>query len=424
MKKSWRKIFFTSALSVALLTAVGCGKSDSKESGKDASNVELSFQIWDTNQKAGMQSMADAFTKENPTIKVKVDVTPWDQYWTKLQAAATGGGMADVFWMHPDQVFSFAEGQAMLDLTDRIKEDKLDMNKFPEYIVKGFNVDDQQLAIPKDYSTLGLWYNKDLFDEKGVAYPDDTWTWDTWMDAAEKLTDKSKGVYGMLAPADGQNFWYNLLWQNGTDIISKDGKKILLDEPKSIEAIKYGVSFIDKGYSPTIADLANTSADQYFESQKAAMITAGSWMANEYLSIDGLNIDVAPLPKNIDRGSVASGMGYAIANKTKHPEEAWKFLEFLASKEANLIQAKSGAAIPALEGTQGPWVESFKTIDAQVFVDAEKYGHSSMYVPTRADWVGTEQEYMLEIFSQTLEVEPGLKEMSKKIQAEIDAAYK
>ena len=419
MKKNWKKIIAVSTIFCSTILLGACGSNSSKEKSGD---TNLTIQIWDKNQQKGMEEIATAFTKENPDIKVNVEVTPWDQYWTKLQAAATGGGMADIFWMHPDQVFNFAEGNAMLDLTDYIKEDDVDLSNFPEYIVNGFDIDGKQLAIPKDYSTLGLWYNKDLFDKAGISYPDDSWTWDTWMAAAEKLTNKDEGVYGMLAPADGQNFWYNLVWQNGSDIISKDGKKIMLNDPKTVEAIKYGVSFIDKGYSPTTSDFANTTPDQYFESGKGAMITAGSWMANEYLSIEGLNIDVAPMPKNVDRGSVSSGMGYAIAANTDHPEEAWKFLKYAASKEANLIQAESGAAIPALTDTQKPWVESFDKINAQVFVDAESYGHNSMYVSTRAAWVGTEQDYMLRIFSQEISVEDGCKEMAEQIQSEIDEA--
>ena len=421
MKKRIKNItmLFFGILTLTLLVACG-GKSDTASSSNE---TILKFQIWDTNQKSGMEKMAEAFTKENPTIKVEVEVTPWDQYWTKLQAAATGGNMADIFWMHPDQIYTFEEGGAMLDLTEKIKENKTDLSKFPEYISDGYNVNGKQYAIPKDFSTIGLWYNKDIFDAAGVAYPDDTWTWKEWMSAAEKLTDKEKGIYGMLAPANGQNFWYNLVWQNGSDLISEDGKKTMLGDPKTIEALKFGVSFIENGYSPTTADFANTTADQYFESGKAAMITSGSWMASEYLSIDTLNTDVAPMPKGEQRGSVSSGMGYAIAANTKHEEEAWKFLAFLSGEKANKIQAESGAAIPALEGTQTPWVETFPKINAQVFVDAAEYGHASMNTPSRASWVETEQDYANQIFSLAIDVEKGSKEMAKKAQSEIDEYF-
>ncbi|MGX7419326.1 ABC transporter substrate-binding protein [Carnobacterium gallinarum] len=413
-----KKWLIVSFLAVLLVVVAGCS-GGGKAKGTDG-KVDLTFSIWDSNQKAGMEDMAKAFMKENPSTKVTVEVTPWDQYWTKLQAAATGGNMADVFWMHPDQVYSFAEGNALLDMTDKIKASSVELSNYPEFVTRVFDIDGKQLALPKDYSTVALWYNKDLFDAAGISYPDENWTWDDWMSASEKLTDKDKSIYGMLAPADGQNFWYNLLWQNGSDIVSKDGKKSLLDSEKSIEAIKYGVSFIEKGYSPSTSDFANTTPDQYFESGKAAMITAGSWMSNEYLSIDGLNVDLAPMPKKEQQGSVASGMGYGIAANTKNPDEAWKFVEFMGSKEGNLIQAKSGAAIPAYKDTQAPWVEKFPTIDAQVFVDAETYGHSSMYVESRVDWVTIEQEWMMDIFSGKVAVEKGAKEMTKEIQAAMD----
>ncbi|MDH6364282.1 multiple sugar transport system substrate-binding protein [Enterococcus sp. PF1-24] len=414
-----KKIVLGMAAVTTLATLSACG---SKEEKSSDGNTTLTFQIWDKNQQPGMEKMAEAFTKENPEIKVKVEVTPWDQYWTKLQASASGGEMADLFWMHPDQVYNFASGDALLDLTDYIADSKLEMADFPSYIGDGFNIEGQQLAIPKDYGTLGLWYNKDLFDQAGVAYPDETWTWDTWMEAAEKLTDKDAGVYGMIAQPDGQNFWYNLVWQNGSDLISKDGKTIMMNDPKTVEALEYGVSFIEKGYSPTTSDQANTTPDQYFESGKAAMMIAGSWMATEYTAIDGLNADVAPMPKNVDRGSVSSGMGYAIANNSKHSEEAWKFVNYMAGAEANLIQAESGAAIPALKDTQEPWVNTFPTINAQVFVDAEAYGHNSMHVSTRDAWAKTEQEYILKIFSQEISVKDGCKEMAEQIQTEIDEA--
>ncbi|MBC2316210.1 sugar ABC transporter substrate-binding protein [Listeria booriae] len=404
-------IFFTILLAVGL---AGCGSSGSDKASSSGKN-EITLALWDANQKPAMEEMSKAFMKENPDIKVNVELTPWDQYWTKLQAAATGGNMADVFWMSPEQIFTYAQGDALLDLNDKIKADKFDMTKYPENLVDALKVDDKQLAIPKDNSTVALWYNKDLFDKARVSYPDDTWTWDTWMDAAKKLTDKKAGIYGMLAPNNGQNFIYNLIYQNGSDFFTKDGKKSLYDSPKTIEAVEYGTEFIKKGYSPSIADFSNTTPDQYFESGKAAMVTAGSWMNSEYLSIDGLNVGVAPMPKKADHGTISAGMGYSIAAKTKNPDAAWKFVQYMGGKDANLIQSKSGAAISAYDGTQQPYVDKFPTIDAQVFVDAAKYGHSSYMVPSRADWLSMEEDMMINIFSGQISAKKGCTELAKQI---------
>lgn len=430
MMKRLRKVTsLVFALLLCVVMAAGCSSNsggnketkavDGAQTGT-GEKVELTFAIWDANQQAGMQAMADAFMKDNSNITIKVEVTPWDQYWTKLNAAATGGNMPDIFWMHPEQIYNYVEGNALMNLSDKINGSTIDLTKYPQFIVDDFNIKNVQYGIPKDYSTIGLWYNKDLFDAAGVAYPDDTWTWDTWMSAAEKLTNKDKGIYGMLAPCNSQNYYYNLIWQNGSDVINKDETDSLYDDPKTIDAIKYAVSFINKGFSPTAEDFANTTPDQYFESGKAAMITAGSWMANEYLSIDGLNIDVAPMPKQAQRGSICGGMGYSIAAKTKHPEEAWKFVEYLGGMDANIIQSKSGAAISAYEGSQEPWAEGFPKIKAQVFIDAADYGYSTQYVESRRDWVTLEEDIMTQIFTGSISAEDGCKQIADQVQAILD----
>lgn len=80
-----RKIALTLGLSLFL---AACGNEDSTANGKD---VTLTYSIWDAIQEPGMQAIADAFEEENPEIKVNVEVTPWEQYWTKLESSAQGG---------------------------------------------------------------------------------------------------------------------------------------------------------------------------------------------------------------------------------------------------------------------------------------------------------------------------------------------
>ncbi|MEZ3487719.1 MAG: sugar ABC transporter substrate-binding protein [Lachnospiraceae bacterium] len=414
-KCNWKKlaaVITAGALGLSGLTA--CGNSgDTKE---DSGDVTLTFALWDKLQKDGMEQMAAAFEKENPGIKIKVEMTPWEQYWTKMQASGAGNTLPDIFWMHPEQVYEYARGGKIMDITGRIEEsDKVDMDKFPENVNNDFNIDGKQYAIPKDYSTFGLWYNKDIFDDKEMEYPDETWDWDRLKEAAGELTDKEKGIYGLLVQYNTNDSIYHYIWQNEGDIINEDETKSGFDDPATVEAVKYLVDFVEKGYSPAMPDYANTTADQYFESGKAAMHIGGSWMCSEYTSIEGLNCDVAPLVTGKQRADLCGGMGYSISANTEHPEEAWKFMEFLAGEEANTIQCESGAAISAYEGTQTSWVEGFPDINAQVFVDAAEYGFSSQYCETRSKWVDIEKDYMTQVFSLTLPVEEGCKEAADKI---------
>ena len=76
--------------------------------------------------------------------------------------------------------------------------------KYYQDVLSLYTLDNKYYAVPKDYDTIGLWYNKTLFDKAGVSYPDDTWTWDDMYNAAVKLTDKANGIYGYAANSDEQ----------------------------------------------------------------------------------------------------------------------------------------------------------------------------------------------------------------------------
>ena len=86
------------------------------------------------------------------------------------------------------------ENDQLLDLTDRINSsDTIDLNNYYEGIVKLYQSNGKQYCVPKDIDTIALWYNKTIFDEMGVDYPDDTWTWQDFSDAAAKLTNDVTG---------------------------------------------------------------------------------------------------------------------------------------------------------------------------------------------------------------------------------------
>ena len=149
-------VLLAAAASVSLVLA-GC----SGNAGSD--KVTLSYAIWDAPQKPAMQKIVDEFEKQNPNIQVKIQVTPWDTYWTKLQTAATGGSAPDVFWMNDANLPNYANGGAIMSLQSRIDADKIDMSNYVQAQVKADSWDGKVFGIPKDVDAIGLWYNKKLF---------------------------------------------------------------------------------------------------------------------------------------------------------------------------------------------------------------------------------------------------------------------
>lgn len=353
-----------------------------------ASPVTITYAIWDSNQEKGLRKMADEFEKANPGIKIKIQVTGWADYWTALEAGATGGSLPDTFWMHSNEIYKFASNNMLLNLNSRIKASKkVNLNNYPKGLVSIYNFKGNQYAVPKDYDTIGLWYNKTMFDKAGVAYPNEKWTWNDLYKAAKKLTKADHSQYGILAPLHNQEGYYNFVYQNGGTIITKD-KKSGYDNPKTIEAMKYYVNFVKEGLSPKEFGDAERATDM--QSGLCAMGFFGSWNLSGFASNDymakNFNVTVLPASNSGKRASIFNGLGNAIAYNTKHPNEAWKWVEYLGSKEGQLRQAQLGVAISAYNGTANAWVASNKKFNIKVFIDMVKYAQIRPYSNTTAVW--------------------------------------
>lgn len=132
-----------------------------------AQEVVLTYGIWDSRQEPGLREIADDFESENPGIKIELQVTGWGEYWTMLEAAATGGSLPDIFWMHSNEIYKYGSNDMLLNLDEYIGRDSIDLTKFPQGLVDIYNVNESQYAIPKDFDAIGLWYNKTMFDEAG-----------------------------------------------------------------------------------------------------------------------------------------------------------------------------------------------------------------------------------------------------------------
>ena len=108
------------------------------------STKELQVNIWDNNQLAGLQQIADEWS-ETSGVKVTINVVDWDNYWTLLEAGASGGQMPDVFWMHSNTAQMYMENDLLLNLDDYIaNDDAIDLANYYEGIVDLYNSDGVQ----------------------------------------------------------------------------------------------------------------------------------------------------------------------------------------------------------------------------------------------------------------------------------------
>jgi multiple sugar transport system substrate-binding protein len=263
----------------------GGAATDGGASGGSSSSGELQVNIWDNNQLAGLQQIADEWSAESG-VKVKINVVDWDNYWTLLEAGASGGQMPDVFWMHSNTAQMYMENDLLLNLDDYIaNDDTVDMSKFYEGVVDLYKRDDNgsQYALPKDHDTIALLYNKAIFDKYGVDYPTDDWTWEDVRDAAAKITEAGKAdeVYGYaINSSNNQDGWYNIIYDYGAQVITDDHKGTTIGSEQGKAGMEMMRQILEVAAPQTV--VAETGTDSLFNSGKVGMITQGSWMINSF----------------------------------------------------------------------------------------------------------------------------------------------
>lgn len=361
---------------VVSLAGCGGGNNGTDEDGNTIvrSGNDLAVAIWDNNQLAGLQEIAADFTAATG-IGVTFQVITWDSYWTLLEAGASGGDMPDVFWMHSNEVQRYMSNDILLDLTDRIAQsDVLEMDKFPDDIKEFYEYEEKIYAVPKDIDTIALWYNKTMFDEAGLDYPDDTWTWDDFYEAALRLTKEDGSQYGWaMNPSNDQDGFYNIIYSMGGYVINDEKTASGYDDPNTIRAME----FIQKSIQtvmPSYEVMAETGTEVLFNSGQVAMMTQGSWMVpgfkeNEYVAE---NCDVAIMPKDAETGkrvSIYNGLGWAASAKTSNPEGAWKLIEWFGSKDMQEKQAELGVTMAAYEGVSDIWKNCTDKFNLQPYLD-------------------------------------------------------
>jgi multiple sugar transport system substrate-binding protein len=331
----------------------------------------LTYAIWDNNQLPAHEQIVEAFKAEHPDIQVNIEVVPWESYWEKIQTAAAGGELYDVFWMNGPNFPVYASKGVLTDLKDLIAKDSIDTSVYPQAMLDLYTLNGDVYGLPKDFDTIGLYYNKDMFDAAGVAYPNADWTWDDFSKAATALT--KDGNWGFASTLEDQPGYWNWIYANDGQIIAEDGSKVLLDSPADCDTMKFLYGFVERGESPDGATLSSIDpSTQLFPGGRVAMITSGSWMARTYADAEP-NIGVAPIPMGKKHATIIHGLSNVMWSGTEHPAEAWEFLKFLGSETAATILAQSGTVIPAYQGMQQAWVEAIPEMDLQVFIDAIDY---------------------------------------------------
>jgi multiple sugar transport system substrate-binding protein len=325
---------------------------------------------------APFNSAIASFEAAYPGVKVQLEDVP-QGYGDKLLAEFASGTAPDVFQVGDGDVAKFAAQGVFEPLDPYIKGEKgtdpLDTSVFIQAVADIGKVGGTTYLLTKDSSPLVLYYNKTLFDAAGVAYPTDKWTWDDFKAAAEKLTvkDASGNVtqWGVQLPDSwGDPTWVRgilpIIYQNGGDIISPDGKKATgyLDSDQTIAALQWYADLITKDkVAPSKADVAALNGADLFQTGKVAMLWTGVWPLGGYIKDTTMNFGTTTLPAgSAGRANSICWAGFAVYSKSENKDAAWAFLRWIgADKGAEDFANYALTDVKAIADKQGKTTDPY-----------------------------------------------------------------
>lgn len=312
--------------------------------------VNLTFRFNDTEEKE-MRAALDQFEKQNPGIKVTLQRIGWrdarDQF---LREAAVGQG-PDVVHMAQVWVKEMGQAGALLPLNGLIKQAPL-ANGFGDFMAQELaqNKEGRIYGLPWTTDTWAMVYRTDILKEAGVTKLPETWA---ELHDVSAQVKKRTGKTGFGFPAGGSasgaiwflaNFYW---WSNGKAMVVQkpDGSYGMnLTAADIADSMRYFKSFLTEGHNPT----SNLSAsDAHDPAILQALVNGqqaiGTMPPNTYKQVlemyaaahpgQPLPFVSGPFPKGtVTRTSMIGGRMLGINVNSKHPTEAWKLIEYLASE--------------------------------------------------------------------------------------------
>ena len=380
--KKWTSVALAAMLTLAMLSGCGGGGDNTESTGNNGGTGEeggttITYLMWgEPTRTDSMQRLADTFHEKHPDITVTID-NAGDNFSVKfntLMAAGTPPDAALVNELNGAGLYANNFYENIYDLIQSDTEFLNDVyNKVTESAKAPFTMaEDEVFALPTmNYTTL-MFYNKDMFDAANVAYPDGTWDWDDFRDAASKLTIKDGDETTQFGTFFTRMIVYEQSWffSSGLDVISADRTTCDLDSKAAIDAFTVMQEMIHKDGSAPVPDTTGGSqvSNISFDTGKVAMQLFGSWMIPTYETLP-FNWGVAPIPSGPEgRVPAAFPNGMGIGYGTENREAAWEWIKFCTSEEGQQIIAEEGLAQPTLESI----------MDSEAFMSASEKADMSI----------------------------------------------
>jgi len=390
MKKIFSPVWMMMCL--ALVVAGFLGGCDAL-SGK----TKIKISSWgDLNENSILVSEIADFEKLHPDIDVELERTPFNEYVTKLLTQISGGVAPDVIFCEVSLFGDFYYRHALEPLNTYMAADNFSLSDYYPQVIDRFTMDKQLYVVPRDTSPIGvIFYNKDAFDEAQVPYPTDSWNWNDFVAAAQKVTkrdaDGNVKRWGFVDDWAMSDNWVYGAGGSFVDDAKHPTKWTFATDPNTLKGIQFRADLMNK-YKVMMPPTGNVAMgglgnSDIFKNGMSAMFLSGYWKVPNFREITKFKWDIVMQPQSPDghRGFPTGGSGYGILSSSKHKQAAWELIKYLSGVEGAKKMAATGLAVPVLMSVaRSPiFLDNQPPDNKKMILDAIQY---SVYNPLCVNW--------------------------------------
>jgi len=291
-----------------------------------------------------LAKMVAAFEAENPNIKVEVETIGYDDYFTQMQTRVAGGTAPDCYELNIENFAAYANKGLLAEISG------VDVSGLNDTALNAFNVGGKQYGLPESFSNVVLIYNKDLFDQAGVAYPTADWTQADLQAAAEAIRALGDDIFGIWQPITYNEF-FKVVAQYGGALLNEDKTAFTINSAENLAAAQ---ALIDRvlvsNVQPNAVQQGGMGDWDMFMSGRLGMIPTGIWAFQTFTDGCDFAWDIVVEPGSTQKATHFFSNCVVMNPETEHAEEVATWLAWLASSTASAdIRLAAGWDLPALK---------------------------------------------------------------------------
>ncbi len=355
-----KKALATLLIASMALGLVACGGTETKQQGGNdtpsteqgvankGTEEEVTITYCNFNASGGneetLNAMYEKFHEEYPNIVVEIETVAYNDYFTAMQTRVSGGTAPDCYELNIENFAAYASKGVLADLSNA------DTSNFNETALSAFNVDGTQYGLPGNFSNVVLIYNKDLFDQAGVDYPTNDWTWNDVQIAAEKISALGEDIYGIYAPLTYNEF-FKVAAQYGGSLLNEDKTAFTINSPENIRAAQMMIDrVLVSNVQPTTEQMGGMGDWDLFQSGRLGMIPTGIWAFNTFTTGCDFEWDIVVEPGGTTKATHFFSNALVVNADSDKKEAAITWITWLASSpEAAQMRIDAGWDLPAIK---------------------------------------------------------------------------